>query len=66
VQVSACAAAAVQLFTTLCCLCVARVRLLMLHRGSLALSVYSAHDFADKFPSPQEKLLAFFERIEIG
>jgi len=39
---------------------------LLTHHGSLALRLYGAPDFADKFPSPQEKLLAFFERIEIG
>jgi hypothetical protein len=34
--------------------------------NSLALRMFCAVDFADKFPTPQEKLLAFFERIEIG
>jgi hypothetical protein len=28
--------------------------------------MFGALDFADKFPTPQEKLLALFERIEIG
>jgi hypothetical protein len=38
----------------------------MLQHGSLALCMFSVPDFADKFPTPQEKLLALFERIEIG
>jgi hypothetical protein len=33
---------------------------------SLALCMFGTPDFADKFPTQQEKLLAFFERIEIG
>jgi hypothetical protein len=28
--------------------------------------MFGAIGFADKFPTPQEKLLALFERIEIG
>jgi hypothetical protein len=38
----------------------------MLCDDSLALSMFGAPDFSDKFPTPQEKLLALFERIEIG
>jgi hypothetical protein len=33
---------------------------------SLALCMFGTPDFSDKFPTQQEKLLAFFERIEIG
>ena len=33
---------------------------------SLALCMFGTPDFADKFPTQQEKLLACFERIEIG
>jgi hypothetical protein len=40
--------------------------LLHLIPRSLALCMFGTPDFADKFPTQQEKLLAFFERIEIG
>jgi hypothetical protein len=42
------------------------VTILTLYGDSLALCMFGAVDFSDKFPTPQEKLLALFERIEIG